>query len=113
MPKGIKKKPVGGQPRHWTKAEIKQIEDLAYKGCKTNTIATVLGVDYDILVRNHKERMAKKRCEGKIWLRERQLETAQKNPVMQIWLGKNTLDQSDKQETKLSGQVELKAPIIT
>ena len=63
----------------------------------------MLGCEYEVLDNNYRKLMKKKRAEGKAWLRDRQHETAEKNPIMQIWLGKNNLDQTDKhiQELKV------------
>ena len=52
--------------------------------------------------------MSKKNGNGKIALRRFQLQQAEKNPTMAIWLGKQYLGQTDKIETN----VETRLPIF-
>lgn len=51
---------------------------------------------------------SKKNGNGKIALRRFQLQQAEKNPTMAIWLGKQYLGQTDKIESKS----EVKLPIL-
>jgi len=97
----------GGRPRKEIDFEL--IDILCEIQCTGEEIAHALGVDYDTLNRNIKERyrvgfseyFKQKKGSGKSSLRRKQWEVAMAgNPVMLIWLGKNILDQTDKQEIK-------------
>lgn len=45
-------------------------------------------------------------CGGKVKLRQIQMEQAEKNPVMAIWLGKQYLGQTDKVENNNTNKIE-------
>lgn len=45
-------------------------------------------------------------CNGKVKLRQIQMEQAEKNPVMAIWLGKQYLGQTDKVENNNTNKIE-------
>lgn len=88
-----------GRPRKTIDYEL--VENLASIFCTQEEIASVLGVAVRTLqnrkkfLRTYKKGMEK----GKASLRRRQFEAAQKgNATMQIWLGKQYLDQKDKHE---------------
>ena len=51
---------------------------------------------------NFSEVFKRKRGKGKISLRRSQFQLAQTNPTMAIWLGKQWLGQTDKQEVVVS-----------
>ena len=81
--------------------DMTKAEECAFQGCQTGTIATLMGWDRqwvdgreDILTK-----LKKKRAERKLAIRSAQTANI-KNPVMQIWLGKNELSQTDKQQVK-------------
>lgn len=93
------------------KIDPKLVQDLAALGCKTNEIAVVLGVSVDTLDRRFAEEMAKGRENLRISLRRWQLESAKKgNVVMQIWLGKQMLGQTDKIEQNTTAKIETLSP---
>jgi len=109
-----KRKKAGRPKTVITIAQWKQIGDYALEGCMNGTIAALMDWDRefiqmrpDILTFLHK-----KRAQRKLKLREAQNKHLN-NPIMGIFLGKNELGQADKQETKLSGAVELLAPSVS
>ena len=99
--------------------DIEQFEELCKIQCTEAEIAAVLKMSVDTLARcieevygiTFAEVFAQKREGGKASLRRAQWNTAleTKNPVMQIFLGKNMLGQADKQEidNNVSGNIEV------
>lgn len=88
------------------------VEKLCGLQCTEEEIAQFLEISVDTLHRACKreyrisfaEYFRQKRGVGKISLRRSQWQLAQKgNAAMLIWLGKQYLDQRDKQSTELSG----------
>lgn len=91
--------------------DLKKAETLAFEGHQTGTICELMDWDRqfvdqrpDILTR-----LRKKRAERKVWLRKQQNRTAagdsKASGTMQIFLGKNELEQSDKQSVEVSGVI--------
>lgn len=79
--------------------DLGQLETLAKIQCTYEEIAAVLRISPDTLSRNYAERIKEFRSAGKGSLRKAQWKAALGgNVTMQIWLGKNELGQSDKQE---------------
>jgi hypothetical protein len=69
---------------------------LAAIGCNNNEIARWFDIDENTLTYNFSDIIAKGREDVKMALRQAQLKLALSgNAVMQIWLGKNLLGQSD------------------
>jgi len=104
-----------GRPKkEVTPAQMRKAEGYALDGCQNGTIEGLMDWPNQF-IEKHKDiakKLTKKRQERKLVIRQaqnKQLNT----PVMAIWLGKNDLDQADKQETKLSGAVELLAPSVS
>ncbi len=99
-----KKKPV-------SEKEFKKAEEYAFAGCKNNTICKLMGWDHNLIEQRAdiKKRLEKKRAERDIWLRNQQNRIAGSNlpqaTTMTIFLGKNELGQSDKQDIKHTGAV--------
>ena len=92
-----KKKPVG-RPRKYN-LDTKQVEQLAGYGCTDTEIASFFDISRTTLERNYEQYITKGRESGKIRLRQMQWASAKKgNVAMLIWLGKQILGQSDKQE---------------
>lgn len=97
------KHPGGRPPKeiNW-----KQVEEMCKLQCTGEEIAAVLGIHYETLNNKVKELgydsfpdyFAEKRQAGKASLRRMQFKHAENNPIMAIFLGKNLLNQSDKQE---------------
>ncbi len=84
-----------------------QLDKLCAIQCTGEECAAFLGIDYDTLQRAIKrdkkssftEYYAQKSASGKISLRRRQFQAAEDgNSTMLVWLGKQWLGQSDKQE---------------
>lgn len=105
MPKIINK---GGRPRKVIKQ--KQFEALCAIQCTLEEMEGVLGCCGDTIEKWCKETygkgfsevFAEKRGIGRASLRRYQYQMAQKNPTMAIWLGKQWLGQTDKQESVVS-----------
>ena len=93
---------VGRPKRQFSDEEVQNMEQYALEGCQNNTIATILDIPMTTLKRRFGKLLTKKRCERKQVLRAIQLNLALANPAMAIFLGKNELNQTDKQviETK-------------
>lgn len=90
---------------------LEKIDNLAKDNHKTGTIAVALGLDEQTLERKCGIRMRQKRVEGKIELKRKQIEKAKAGDVtMLIWMGKNDLEQTDKQE--ISGNDEKPLRIV-
>ena len=94
-----------------TDAILKQIEELARIQCTQREAAAVMGVclnTFTTFLGTHKKARdvwEMGRDEGLVSLRRNQFKTAETNPTMQIWLGKQYLGQSDKQDTSVQGLV--------
>src|ERR1700730_16860163 len=89
-------KPKRGRPKKFVDLEL--VEKLAAIQCTYGEIASTLGVSVDTLQRNRNFAATYKRGAegGRKSLRRMQFESANKgNVVMQIWLGKQYLGQSD------------------
>lgn len=97
----------------FTDKQIQHITSLALDGCQNNTIANITGIALTTLKRRFSKLLTKKRCERKHNLRHNQTELAKTNPTMAIFLGKNELNQQDKQVivTKPIGKTKTEAEI--
>lgn len=100
------------------------VEKLCHIQCTGEEIAAVLGVDYDTLAscikrdfkKSYSEYSEQKRSGGKASLRRMQWKAAESgNTTMLIWLGKQMLGQTDKQQTELTGKdggaIEFDSPL--
>jgi len=91
---------MAGRPKYeFTDEQIVKAEELAFKGCQNRTIARILGCDDDTIKKYLSPQLDKKRAERKVWLREVQNIRAKedKTGAVAIFLGKNELNQTDKQ----------------
>ena len=98
----------GGRPYiAFTDKEWRQVNAMCAMMCTGEEIASVLGVSYDTLERRVKEKYSiscadyikEKSASGKASLRRHQYKLAESgNATMLIWLGKQYLGQTDKQE---------------
>lgn len=97
---------TGGRPRMLLNergaAVVKRMAEIM---CTNEEIADVLGVGVDLITNDNNNAVfqAAKRegqVRGKMSLRRKQFALAEKNANMAIFLGKNYLDQKDKQEVK-------------
>ncbi len=82
----------------FTEKQIVQMQEYALEGCQNNTIATLMDIPKTTLIRRFGHLLHKKRCERKLTLRKLQLAQAKNSPAMAIFLGKNELGQTDKQD---------------
>lgn len=105
------RKPTGrpnGRPRK--EIDKKQFEKLCFLQCTLIEFEGFLEVDNKTLEKWCKETYGMgfsevyklKRGNGKVSLRRSQWQLAQTNPTMAIWLGKQWLGQTDKQEVTVS-----------
>ena len=91
------------------------VSKLAMIQCTQEELAEVLGISVRTLQRDKEFcRVFKKGIEsGKSSLRRLQWKTAEAgNATMQIWLGKQYLRQTDKQELGVSGELEITVDVI-
>lgn len=106
---------TGGRPRMLLNergaAIVKRMAEIM---CTNEEIADVLGVGVDLITNDNNNQTfqdAKRagQVNGKMSLRRKQFALAAKNANMAIFLGKNYLDQRDKQEIEntISGGVSL------
>ena len=87
--------------------DTKQIEQLASFGCTNIEIASFFGCDESLIRKSYSEYIAKGRDSGKIRLRQYQWAAAKKgNVAMLIWLGKQMLGQTDKQEIQMNKPID-------
>ena len=76
-----------------------QVEKLAGFGCTNTEIASFFGCSENTIRRSYGEYLTKGRDKGKIRLRQLQWRAAERGNVsMMIWLGKQVLGQTDRQE---------------
>tara|TARA_Y100001963_G_C6744960_1_gene431077 strand:+ start:753 stop:1067 length:315 start_codon:yes stop_codon:yes gene_type:complete len=79
--------------------DTKEVEKLASYGCTNIEIASFFGCDESLIRKSYSEFITKGQEKGKTKLRKLQWKQAEKGNVpMLIWLGKQVLGQSDKQE---------------
>ena len=111
-------KNLGGRPR--VDIDYDQLKKLCVIQCTGEECAAMLGLDYETLNRRlkqdghggFKEYFAQNSSGGKASLRRRQFQAAMEGqPTMLVWLGKQWLGQTDRQETTLQGPNE--GPIQT
>ena len=78
----------------------KQVERLASFGCTNTEIASFFGCDESLIRKSYSENITKGRDQGKMRLRKAMWNNAinNNNTAMQIWLSKQVLGMSDKQE---------------
>ena len=81
--------------------DTEKIEQLAGFGCTNTEIASFFGCDESLIRKSYSEFLSKGRDKGKIRLRQLQWRAAERGNVsMMIWLGKQVLSQTDKQEVE-------------
>jgi transcriptional regulator with XRE-family HTH domain len=82
------------------------VEELAARGCTIEEIAGILGVNRDTVSDNFSAEVARGRNRLAEQLRGRQVDLAMNGSVpLLIWLGKQYLGQSDRQEQKITEEV--------
>lgn len=86
----------------------RQVEALASIMCTNAEIAAVLDCSTDTLERRFAAALEKGRLKGKQSIRRKQYQLAMNgNPTMLIWLGKQHLGQTERQEVEHIGGVNL------
>ena len=82
--------------------DMAKAEEYAFEGCSNHDIAAMIGVPVETLRDNKEIRpiLDKKRAERRRWLHQAQNKHTLTTPVMSIFLGKNELGQTDKQEVR-------------
>ena len=85
-----------------TQDQIQEIGRLARIGCNNELIAECMDIPYRTLMdcKDLRRIATQKRALHKADILKDQTDSRPKNPVMQIWQGKNFLGQSDKQEVR-------------
>ena len=91
---------VGRPKRTFSEQEIAKITEYALNNCNTETIANALNIPVNTIKRHFGRLLKQKRAEHRVNLRTNQTELAKTYPAMSIFLGKNVLDQADRQEIK-------------
>ena len=98
------KRPVG---RPKKALDVKQIEMLAGFGCTLFEMAEFFSVDESTLRKNYTDVIKKGKQGLKLRLRQLQLKFASQGSVpLLIFLGKNFLGQTDKQQVDMTGNLE-------
>lgn len=104
---------MAGRPkRTYTDEEIANIEQYARDNCYNKTISTALNIPIHTLERNFGTKIRRWRAQGKVELRANQRNLSKTSADMCKFLGKNVLNQTDKQviETKAPPVKELTEP---
>ena len=101
----------GGRKFFFDAERLNQLEEMAALQLTYAEIASIYKIDEDTMTRCVKEqpevseRIKRGREKGKASLRRLQWKSASDgNVTMQVWLGKQWLNQTDKQSTELSGK---------
>jgi len=107
--------PAPGRPR--VVVDWAVVDKYLQAGCNGTEVAAVLGIDNETLYRrcqdDHKVGFEvykqAKRAHGDSLLRAKQYQVAMTgDKTMLVWLGKQRLDQRDKQEVEQQGAIEVK-----
>lgn len=95
--------------RQFSDEIIQEIETMALNNCHFDTIAIALEIPLTSLKRRFGRFIRQKRAEGRVKLRANQVKLSVNHPAMAIFLGKNELNQVDKQiiQTEAAEQVKL------
>jgi hypothetical protein len=108
----------GGRPKK--SIDLEQLEKLIAIQCTGEEVASYFNINYDTLNRiikdeynmSYSEYFEQNRGKGKVSLRRAQYQAAiAGNTAMLIWLGKNWLSQTDKQEISHQGDNIIKVRI--
>ena len=100
---------AGGRPKKVIDYDM--VEKLASIMCTQEEIGSMLDISTRTLQRDKEFcRIYKKGLDkGKMSLRRKQFTMSETNPTMAIWLGKQYLDQKDKQEQSGGLSIEIKS----
>ena len=112
-------KHAGGRPRTktpdtYTPEQLAYIDKMAMAQAKDTLIAESMGIEVKTFKAEFSQRCRTKRAIGKGRVLDAQYDAASGSggPVDRIWWGKQHLEQSDKQDLKHSGAVNLLPPEI-
>lgn len=95
------------------KIDPEQIEKLAMLHCTNVEIAALFGVDEKTIRGRFSDIIAKGKAAGKMSLRRMQWKAAEGgNVTMQIFLGKNMLNQTNNETVTHDGSVEVKISYV-
>ena len=95
------------------KIDEQEVIKYALAGCYTKTISRLTGIPEETLRRRCGDLISEKRAERKYILRVQQNAAAKKgNPALLIFLGKNELNQADKQELSGPGGAPIPVSIV-
>ena len=83
--------------RQFSDEEVQKIAEYALTNCNTLTIANALDIPFNTLTRRFGKLLKQKRAEHRATLRQYQYNLAKDNSQMAQFLGKNELNQTDKQ----------------
>ena len=87
--------------------DTKEVEKLAGYGCSAREIADFYGCDESLISKSYSSFITKGKANLKKRLRKAQLDAALKgNSTMLVWLGKQMLDQTDRQEIEHIRQID-------
>jgi hypothetical protein len=85
----------------------KAVFELAKIGCTREEMGRVLGCNATTIGRRFREEVERGMADLKVRLRRKQISAALGGNIgMLIWLGKQLLDQTERNRTELAGQVE-------
>lgn len=94
--------------------DFSQVEKLGMLMCTLNECSAFLDIPSSTLNKNKlfMDAWTRGKEKGKMSLRRSQFSLAEKNAAMAIWLGKQYLNQKDKQELEHSGKINGAVQII-
>jgi len=94
-------------PRPKAKIDAVTVSRMALEGARNTDIADHFGVDESTIRDRFPEILRKKRAERRMNLRRMQYQKAMRGDgAMLIWLGKNELEQADRQAIEHSGELK-------
>lgn len=101
---------MAGRPKRvFTEEQKEEAQSLAFNGCQNNTIATLMDIPINTLIRHFGKLLTKKRAERKDALRSAQTRKAiiTRDTAMLCFLGKNELGQKDSKDLNIGGSVSI------
>jgi hypothetical protein len=108
-----KKKAPVARPARQTPIDRKVVEGMASVGATNCEIADFLGVSEALVRKRCQDELTKARASLRTRLRQAQIKAALAgNPAMLIWLGKQMLEQRDKQDVTHAGAVNTRGVLV-
>lgn len=107
-----KKKQPRGRPR--VQIDLETVEKLGRLQCTYAECSAFLGIPEGTLKKrdDFTTTLKKGAEEGRMSLRRYQFKMAETNPTMAIWLGKQYLQQKDRQELDIGSDVTIEVKIV-